>query len=70
MKLENQTIKIISDYFKTSPVFKAYLFGSYSRDEADEESDVDILVELDYSIKIGLVFIKMKTDLEKILNRK
>jgi len=70
MKLESQTIKLIGDYFKTSPVLKAYLFGSYSRDDADEKSDVDILVDLDYSIKIGLGFIKMKTDLEKILNKK
>ena len=70
MKLESQTIKLIGDYFKTSPVLKAYLFGSYSRDDADEKSDVDILVDLDYSVKIGLGFIKMKTDLEKILNKK
>ena len=70
MKLESQTIKLIVDYFKASPVLKAYLFGSYARDEADEKSDIDILVDLDYSIRIGLGFIKMKTDLEKILNKK
>ena len=36
----------------------------------EQKSDVDILVDLDYSVKIGLGFIKMKTDLEKILNKK
>ena len=34
-----------------------YLFGSYARDEADEESDVDVLVVLDdiqrYAAEVG-----------------
>jgi uncharacterized protein len=38
----------ISNYFQNKPVLKAYLFGSYARNEADEKSDLDILVELDY----------------------
>ena len=49
---------------------KAYLFGSYVRDEADDQSDIDILVELDYSQRIGLQFIQMKIDLEKLLDTK
>lgn len=52
------------------PVLKAYLFGSYVRNQADAESDLDILVDLDYSQKIGLQFIQMKIDLEKLLNIK
>jgi len=35
---------------------------------ADVKSDIDILVDLDYSQKIGLQFIQMKLDLEKLLN--
>ena len=35
---------------------------------ADKKSDIDILVDLDYSQKIGLKFIQMKLDLEKLLN--
>ena len=61
-------IKSIKDYFKTRPVLKAYLFGSYVRGVADNKSDIDILVDLDYSQKIGLQFIQMKLDLEKLLN--
>ena len=49
---------------------KAYLFGSYVRDEADDQSDIDILIDLDYSQRIGLQFIQMKIDLEKLLNTK
>jgi predicted nucleotidyltransferase len=49
---------------------KAYLFGSYVRGLADDKSDIDILVDLDYSQRIGLQFIQMKVDLEKLLNSK
>ena len=49
---------------------KAYLFGSYVRGNADSTSDIDILVDLDYDQRIGLQFIQMKIDLEKLLNNK
>ena len=32
----------IAEYFKTQPVLKAWLFGSYARGEQTEKSDVDI----------------------------
>lgn len=64
MNLDNKKIETINDYFSTRPVLKAYLFGSYVRGEADNQSDIDILVDLDYSQKIGLQFIQMKIDLE------
>ena len=70
MKLDNNQIEAIRDYFRTRPVLRAYLFGSYARGEADDQSDIDILVDLDYSRKIGLQFIQMKLDLEKILSTK
>lgn len=70
MKLEANQIETIKNYLKTRPVLKAYLFGSYVRNEADNQSDIDILVDLDYSQRIGLQFIQMKIDLEKLLNTK
>ena len=70
MKLSSEEIRMITDYFRNKPVLKAFLFGSYSRDEAEENSDVDILVELDYSKHIGLGFVKMKLDLEEKLHKK
>ena len=36
--LDKRKIKNISDYFRASPVLKAYLFGSYVRGEADSQS--------------------------------
>ena len=70
MNLDTTKIESIKNYFKTRPVLKAYLFGSYVRGNANSESDIDILVDLDYSQRIGLQFIQMKLDLEKLLNNK
>ena len=70
MKLDAAKIEIIRKYFETQPVLKAYLFGSYARNDADNQSDIDILVDLDYYQRIGLLFIQMKIDLEKLLNSK
>jgi predicted nucleotidyltransferase len=70
MNLDNSKIESIKTYFGNAPVLRAYLFGSYVRGEADAESDIDILVDLDYSKKIGLQFIQMKIDLETLLHAK
>ena len=39
-------LKISSDIFKQYDVEYAYLFGSYSRNEAKENSDIDFLVAI------------------------
>jgi predicted nucleotidyltransferase len=70
MRLSQKDIKIIQRYFTDKPVKKAFIFGSQARGEADEFSDVDILVELDYSKYIGLGFVKMQQDLEDQLHKK
>lgn len=59
----------ISDYFATQPVLKAWLFGSYARGEEREDSDVDILVELDYARPVGLEFVQMQLDLQSLLKK-
>ena len=70
MNLDKRKIQTINDYFRACPVLKAYLFGSIVRGDSDSQSDIDILVDLDYTQKIGLQFIQMKIDLEKLLNAK
>ena len=60
----------VADYFKTQPVLKAWLFGSFSRNEQRPDSDVDIIVLLDKSRPIGLKFFGMWSDLEELLGRK
>ena len=62
--------KLIAEYFKTQPVLKAWLFGSFARGEETANSDVDLLVELDHSKPVGLKFFGMWNDLERLLNCK
>ena len=69
MSTENM-IKIIADYFKTQPVLKAWLFGSFARGEEHPDSDVDLLVVIDHSRPVGLEFFGMWNDLEEMLDRK
>ena len=68
--LKQAMIQTLSDYFKTQPVLKAWLFGSFARDEETSRSDVDIIVLLDHSQPIGLRFFSMWNDLERLLDRK
>ena len=60
----------IADYFRTQPVVKAWLFGSYARDEQSDDSDIDILVEFDHSSPIGLfAYARMWRELKEKLGR-
>jgi len=68
--LSKQNIDAISSYLADKPVVKAYLFGSQVRGEAASDSDIDMLVELDYTQKIGLRFVRMQVELEEILGKK
>ncbi len=65
----DRLLELITAYFATQPVLKAWLFGSYARGEQRADSDVDILVALDKSLPIGLKFFGMWNDLEELLGR-
>ena len=67
--MNTEMIETIREYFKTQPVLKAWLFGSYARGEETKDSDVDILVDLDYSKPVGLEFIQMQLDLQALLKK-
>lgn len=62
MRLSKDKLDIIKAYLKNKPVLKAYLFGSQANGNAEATSDIDILVELDYSQKIGFLFLKMQIE--------
>ena len=70
--MSQQTMtQLIAEYFKTQPVLKAWLFGSYARGEEREDSDVDLLVKFDRSLPIGLLaYVRMHRELEETLGRK
>lgn len=58
----------LKDFFSTQPVEKAWLFGSYSRGEETENSDIDILESFDKNAKISLLrHAAMLVDLEDLL---
>ncbi len=61
----------VTDYFKDKPVRRVYLFGSYARGEATEESDVDLIVEYDDSKKRLSLFdvLRFKVGLEEKFDR-
>ena len=61
--------KSIAEYFKTQPVLKAWLFGSFARGEETPLSDVDLLVQYPEDGISLLKHCAMICDLEKILDR-
>ena len=69
--MNTEVRKIISDYCKTQPIDKAWVFGSFSRGEETPDSDVDIIVEYDRkNHKVGLfTIIRIKQQLEQITGR-
>ena len=69
MTTQEMTQKI-AEYFKTQPVLKAWLFGSYSRGEERPDSDVDMLVAYDASSEVTLFTIGgIYMGLRKLLGR-
>lgn len=63
-------IEKIKRYFADQPIVKAWLFGSFARGEARDDSDVDILVSFDKKANVSLLrHAGMMCDLEDILNR-
>jgi len=59
----------IADYFKTQPIQRAWLFGSFARGDESPLSDVDILVQFDEGGVSLLKHAAMICELEKILDR-
>ncbi len=62
--LSNHKQRLFHDY----PIRSMAIFGSYSRNEQNDLSDLDILVE--FSDKIGIRFIDLAEDLENIVGFK
>ena len=54
--------------FQDYPIKSMAIFGSYSRREQNDSSDLDILVE--FSDKIGVRFIDLADELENIIGFK
>jgi predicted nucleotidyltransferase len=50
------------------PILRLTLFGSWARGDAQEDSDVDLIVEVDPSI--GMRFVELAGELEQVLGRR
>jgi uncharacterized protein len=69
--MNKELISVLQQYFSNKPVLKAYLFGSVVRNENRPESDIDILVELDYANGANyFTFFDMREQLTGLLNKK
>lgn len=67
--MNRKLIDILTDYFKTKPVDKVWIFGSYSRGEQRPDSDIDILVAITPGAKFSLLdHSGMICDLEDLLS--
>lgn len=67
--MDAQLSHTISEYFKTQPVDKAWVFGSFSRGEERADSDIDIMITLIPGTRMGLKFFAMNLELEELLHR-
>lgn len=71
MSLSHQVISLLQNYFADKPVKRAFLFGSYARNtQVEGVSDIDILLELDYSQPIGMKYFLFQRELQDLLHTK
>ncbi|MDP3042757.1 MAG: nucleotidyltransferase family protein [Candidatus Omnitrophota bacterium] len=64
-KIKQKILPILQEY----GIGKAALFGSFVRDEMEEDSDIDILVEIKADISL-LDFVGIQQEIEDALGRK
>jgi len=64
MYTQQELVDKLTPIFKQYPIKRAALFGSYARGEQSSESDVDVLVELDYANGIAGLFYTFWDELE------
>lgn len=67
---QEEILQTIQDYFKNKPVRKVWLFGSYARGDADEDSDVDVLVDIEKGAKVGMQYFLWNEELGNLFSKK
>lgn len=60
----------VTTYFKDKPVKEVYLFGSYARGEAGENSDVDLGVVIERDNMSMWQYVALALGLEDVLKKK
>jgi predicted nucleotidyltransferase len=71
MKIEEQKITQIKELCKINKVKSLFAFGSVTRDDFNENSDIDLIVDFNESdpFRYTDLYFSLKSNLEKILNR-
>ena len=71
MKIEESKIKQIEELCKTNTVKSLFAFGSVTRDDFNENSDVDLIVDFNEKdpFKYADLYFSLKSKLEEILKR-
>lgn len=70
--MKEKTRKLIDEIrrvLENEPVRRAWLFGSYAREQESKDSDVDLLVEMKPNDLSILGFLKIQTRIEKAINK-
>ena len=68
--MNDSMLQTLREYFKNTQVERAWIFGSFSRGEEREDSDVDILISIIPGAKFSLLdHSGMICDLEQLLHR-
>ena len=63
-------LALAQEELKQFSVKDLYLFGSYAREEAGDESDVDILVDFEPGAEVGLfAFARLRRRLSELLGK-
>jgi predicted nucleotidyltransferase len=71
MDILNKYTKKLNSFCKANKIKKLSLFGSYLKDTASKDSDVDLLVEFEEDTEYGLVDIaRIERELSGIIGKK
>jgi uncharacterized protein len=67
-EIESTLAEYKQQLFSQYPIKSLAIFGSYAREEQDEESDIDIMVVLNG--RMGIHFIDLADEIEDLVGRK
>lgn len=59
----------IESFCRTNGIRRLALFGSVIREDFRPDSDIDVLVEFQPGIRVGLAFIRIQDELSTVLGR-
>ena len=60
--------KMLEEVLKDKPVYKVILFGSYAKQKATKESDVDLIIDTNSKLK-GFALLKLISQIEEKLQK-